>query len=40
MRLSIQTKAPSGFYVIGNLNSKTGTWEMKGAKGNWTVKRN
>lgn len=33
-------KAPSGFMLIGNLNSKMGTWEMGGLKGNWTVKKN
>ena len=33
-------KAPSGFMIIGNLNSQNGTWEMNGSKGNWTVKKN
>jgi hypothetical protein len=33
-------KAPSGFMLIGNLNSKMGTWEMGSLKGNWTVKKN
>ena len=33
-------KAASGFMLIGNLNSKMGTWEMGSLKGNWTVKKN
>ena len=33
-------RAPSGFMLIGNLNSKMGTWEMGSLKGNWTVKKN
>lgn len=33
-------KAPSGFMLVGNLNSQNGTWEMNGSKGNWTVKKN
>ncbi|WP_435524616.1 hypothetical protein [Chryseobacterium indoltheticum] len=33
-------RAPSGFMLIGNLNSKMGTWEMGSSKGNWTVKKN
>lgn len=33
-------KAASGFMLIGNLNSKMGTWEMGTSKGNWTVKKN
>ncbi|WP_265429095.1 hypothetical protein [Chryseobacterium sp. YIM B08800] len=33
-------RAPSGFILIGNLNSKMGTWEMGSLKGNWTVKKN
>lgn len=32
-------KAPSGFMLIGNLNSQTGTWQMGGSKGTWTVKK-
>ena len=33
-------KAPSGFMLIGNLNSKMGTWEMGSSKGTWTIKKN
>lgn len=33
-------RTPSGFMLIGNLNSKMGTWEMGSLKGNWTVKKN
>ncbi len=33
-------RAPSGFMLIGNLNSKMGTWEMGSLKGDWTVKKN
>lgn len=33
-------RAPSGFMLIGNLNSKLGTWEMGNLKGNWSVKKN
>lgn len=33
-------RAPSGFMLSGNLNSKMGTWEMGSLKGNWTVKKN
>lgn len=38
--LNTTNKAPSGFMLIGNLNSKIGTWEMGSSKGNWTVKKN
>ena len=33
-------RAPSGFMLIGNLNSQLGTWEMGNLKGNWSVKKN
>lgn len=33
-------KAPSGFILIGSLNSKTGTWQMNNLKGNWSVTKN
>lgn len=33
-------KAPSGFILLGNLESKAGTWEMGGLKGNWNFTKN
>ena len=32
-------KSPSGFMLIGNLNSSSGTWEMGKFKGSWSVKK-
>lgn len=34
------SKAPSGFILYGNLNSKTGTWEMGDLKGTWNLVKN
>lgn len=33
-------KAPSGFILYGNLENKSGTWEMGNLKGTWSVAKN
>lgn len=37
---STTNKAPSGFILLGNLESKAGTWEMGNLKGTWNVTKN
>jgi hypothetical protein len=34
------TKSPQGFMLIGNMQTKKGTWEMGNLKGTWTVTKN
>lgn len=38
--LNTTNKAPSGFMLVGNLNSKNGTWQMDSFNGTWTVVKN
>lgn len=33
-------KSPQGFIIYGNLQNKSGTWEMGSAKGTWSVTKN
>lgn len=33
-------KSPQGFIIYGNLQNKSGTWEMGSSKGTWSVTKN
>lgn len=34
------TKSPQGFILIGNMQTKQGTWEMGNLKGTWSLTKN
>ena len=34
------SKSPAGFMLIGNMQTKKGTWEMGNLKGTWSISKN